>query len=109
MASEPRQLAVGACSQLTWTAFTVLHVRVASGRIFRFHVGSLVDTADVHPHRPVPLPPGETLRERFSLLPLVQFQGMSDQDSALYEAPPGPAGLSEPSFGREVREPACDR
>ncbi len=81
--AEPRQLQVEACSLITWTSFTILHVRVASGRIFRFHIGGMVDTADIHPHGPVTVPPGGSLRERFFLLPLVPSNGLSDQDSAL--------------------------
>jgi len=81
--STPRQLPVLACDSVRWTAFTILHVRVASGRIFRFHIGSRIDIASLHPHAPVELPPGGLLRERFSLLPLVEFNGVGDQDSTL--------------------------
>jgi hypothetical protein len=110
--SEPRQLAVEACPQVRWTAFTILHVRVASGQVFRFHIGGLIDIANIHPHGPVALPMGEPLRERFSLLPLVSSHGMSDQDSALgrqLEAPqevelwaeiPGAPGRPKLTSGR---------
>jgi uncharacterized protein (UPF0548 family) len=81
--STPRQLPLETCPHVQWTAFTSLHVRVASGRIFRFHIGSLIDIASIHPHGPVELPPGAVLRERFSLLPLVESHGLGDQDSTL--------------------------
>lgn len=88
--AEPRQLQVEACSQITWTSFTILHVRVASGRVFRFHIGGMIDIASIHPHGPVALPPGGLLHESFSLLPLIPIHGMTDQDSALavqFQAP----------------------
>jgi hypothetical protein len=81
-ASEQRLLPVAACGQMRWPTFVVLHLRTG-GRVFRYHLGSFVDTADVHPHGPVPVAPGEVLRERVSLRDVLQNLEVRERDSAL--------------------------
>jgi hypothetical protein len=75
-------LPVEACPLLTWVSFTTLHVRAGS-HVFRYTVGSLVDTADDHPHGPVEIPPGEVLRERVSLKDVLQSPELNERDSML--------------------------
>jgi hypothetical protein len=82
--SEPRLLPVSTCGHLRWTSFTTLHVRAANGRVFRFHIGPLVDVASIHPHEPVRLAPGETLRERFSLRTVIRFHGLDETQADLW-------------------------
>jgi alpha-tubulin suppressor-like RCC1 family protein len=80
--SVKQVLPVEACSLVTWLSFTVLHVRVGN-RVFRYTIGGLVDTADVHPHGPVELAPGEVLRERIPLGDILESPEMSERDSVL--------------------------
>lgn len=80
--SVKQQLPVQACSQLTWLSFTVLNVRVGN-RVFRYPVGSRVDIANLHPHGPVELAPGEVLRERVSFKSILAGAEMSDRGAAL--------------------------
>ncbi|MCY1022851.1 RCC1 domain-containing protein [Pyxidicoccus sp. MSG2] len=82
--SEPQQLSVEACDTVRWTAFTLLHVRTASGRVFSYPIGDNVDVANVHPHGPVNLAPGETLRERFSLKDVVRKPTENPGDAELW-------------------------
>ncbi|HEX8700588.1 MAG TPA: hypothetical protein VF815_17185 [Myxococcaceae bacterium] len=80
--STKQLLPVEACHHLTWLSFSVLHVRTG-GRVFRYTIGGLVDTADVHPHEPVELAPGEVLRERVSFKDILQSLELDERDTAL--------------------------
>ncbi|QSQ24701.1 hypothetical protein JY651_07060 [Pyxidicoccus parkwayensis] len=82
--SQPQQLNVQACDIVRWTAFTLLHVRTASGRVFSYPIGDNVDVADLHPHGPVNLAPGETIRERFSLKSVVRRPTENPRDAELW-------------------------
>lgn len=82
--SEPQQIPVEACGTVRWTAFTLLHVRTASGRVFSYPIGDRIDTADLHPHGPVNLAPGETVRERFSLKQVVRKPTEDPGDAELW-------------------------
>ncbi|RKH84060.1 hypothetical protein D7X99_10975 [Corallococcus sp. AB032C] len=88
--SAPQQLPAQACGTVRWTSFTLLHLRTANGRDFSFPIGDMVDLANVHPHGPVNLAPGETLRERFSLKHVVRKPTENARDAELWpllEAP----------------------
>ncbi|WP_224371256.1 RCC1 domain-containing protein [Hyalangium versicolor] len=82
--SEPQQIPVQVCSTVHWTAFTQLHVRTASGRVFSYPIDELGDVADLHPHGPVNLAPGEMLRERFSLKRVVGRPTENPKDAELW-------------------------
>jgi alpha-tubulin suppressor-like RCC1 family protein len=82
--SEPQQIPVQACSNLRWTSFTQLHVRTASGRVFSYPIGSRIDIASLHPHGPVNLAPGETLRERFALKQVFGQPTENEKDAELW-------------------------
>ncbi|MBZ4373177.1 RCC1 domain-containing protein [Corallococcus sp. AS-1-6] len=82
--SAPQQLPVEACGTVRWTAFTLLHVRTANGRVYSHPIAGLIDVADLHPHGPVNLAPGETLRERFSLKHVVGMPTERSRDAELW-------------------------
>lgn len=82
--SQPQQRFVQACGTVSWTGFTWLRVRTASGRTFRYPIGDNVDVADLHPHGPVKLAPGETIRERFSLKDVVRKPTENPGDAELW-------------------------
>ncbi|NOK15904.1 RCC1 domain-containing protein [Corallococcus carmarthensis] len=82
--SAPQQLPAQACNTVLWTSFTLLHVRTANGRVFSYPIGAQGDVTNLHPHGPVNLAPGETLRERFSLKHVVKRPTENPGDAELW-------------------------
>ncbi|MCY1040054.1 hypothetical protein OV208_01885 [Corallococcus sp. bb12-1] len=82
--SAPQQLSAQACDTVRWTSFTLLHLRTANGRVFSYPLGAQGDFTDIHPHGPVNLEPGETLRERFSLKHVVKRPTEDSRDAELW-------------------------
>lgn len=89
---KPQVLPVEVCGALGWPSFVRLQLS-AQGRTYRFRAGGLADTADLHPHTPLVLSPGQTLRQRVSLREVLSYYGETDADRRLLGALGSAQGL----------------
>jgi alpha-tubulin suppressor-like RCC1 family protein len=96
---KPQTLPVEVCGALGWPSFVRLQLVVtggaggSSGRAYHFRAGGLADTADLHPHTPLVLQPGQTLRQRVSLREVLSYYAEADPDRRLLGALGNAAGL----------------
>ena len=90
---KPQTLPVQVCGQLGWPSFVQLQLTVPGGRAYRFRAGGLTDVDDLHPHTPLVLSPGQTLRQRVSLLEVLSYYPATDADRRLLAALGSAQGL----------------
>ncbi|MFO0572655.1 MAG: hypothetical protein U1A78_01535 [Polyangia bacterium] len=90
---KPQTLPVQVCGQIGWPSFVRLQLAIPGGRAYRFRAAGMTDVDDLHPHTPLVLPPGQTLRQRVSLREVLSYHPETDADQRLLGALGNAQGL----------------
>lgn len=78
-----KTIPISTCHSITWASYARLLVRPSGGKTYRLALQGMIDTADLHPHEPLKLGPGETIEARRKLSELAEFSPSDDSDLGL--------------------------